>query len=56
MMQYRVPSKLEANKLLYMRLSLMSLVGFAYNVLYNNISSKIEIEKESSCHRNFKVN
>ena len=54
MMQYRAPSKLEANKLLYMWRSIMSLVGFVYNIFYNNISSKIEIEKESSCLWDFK--
>ena len=49
MMQYRVPLKVEANKLPYMWLSLMSVVGFAYNFSDKNRASKIEMENNSSC-------
>ena len=47
MMQDRVPSKVQVDKLLYMRLSLMNLVSFAYTSLYHSGSSEIKMEKKS---------
>jgi hypothetical protein len=54
LMQHRVPSKLQANMLLYVRLSLMDLVAFACDFLYNNTTSEIEMKKITSCCRDFK--
>ena len=47
MIQDRVPLKVQEDKLLYMRLSLMDLVAFAYTSLYHSCSSEIKMEKKS---------
>ena len=54
MMQDRGPSKVQVDKLLYTRLSLMNLVGFAYTSLYHSGSSEIKMEKKSPYLRDFK--